>query len=177
MKKTGGTLVIMALDKEFEQVEWYGRGPQENYPDRKQGSRIGIYKSTVTDMFVPYVRPQETGNREDVRWALLSDKRGRGVMFVPDKPMSVTALHFTPEDLDKAGHLNELIPRKEIYLCLDALQLGLGNGSCGPGVIDKYRIYPQKVEFGFTILPVKDRKDVCDLANKVRMRVLAGESY
>jgi len=169
--------VIMALDRELEQVKWYGRGPQENYPDRKQGSRIGIYKSTVTDMLVPYVRPQETGNREDVRWALLSDKRGRGVMFVPDKPMSVTALHFTPEDLDKAEHLNELIPRKEIYLCLDALQLGLGNGSCGPGVIDKYRIYPQKVEFGFTILPVKDRKDVCDLANKVRMRVLAGESY
>ncbi len=158
--------LLLELSGTLETFTWYGRGPLENYPDRKTGSPVGLYSSTVTDQFVPYVRPQEMGNHEDVRWAALTDGKGRGLLFKADAPLSVTALHFRPEDLDKAGHLNELNPRKEVILSLDGAQLGLGNGSCGPGVIEKYRLYPKPLSFGFTIRPIP--KKAGDLAAVAR---------
>ncbi len=161
--------VIMTLSESLEYLQWYGRGPHENYPDRKTSAAIGLYRSTVTDQYVPYVRPQETGNKEDVRWAALTDKSGRGVLIVGDQPLSITALHYTPEDLDRADHIHELSPRKDVYLCIDARQLGLGNGSCGPGVIEKYRLYPQTIRFGFTIRPYN--KKMGDISKIARMRL------
>ncbi len=145
--------VRITLPGDFERFYWYGRGPIENYPDRKEGAAIGVYRSTVTKQYVPYVRPQETGNKEDVRWLALLDKHGKGLLIIAGKPFSVTALHYTASDLDRADHINELKPRKEIYLSLDAKQLGLGNGSCGPGTMRKYRLYPKPVEFSFTLRP------------------------
>jgi len=143
----------MAISGSFKNFQWYGRGPQENYPDRKIGTAVGLYKSTVREQYVPYVRPQETGNKEDVRWAALTDESGEGLLVVARDVMAVTALHYTAGDLDKAEHIHELTPREDIILCLDARQLGLGNGSCGPGVIEKYKLHPKPVNFSFSLRP------------------------
>lgn len=146
--------LIARLSPGLEQVQWFGAGPFENYIDRATAADIGLYQSTVSDFFVPYARPQEMGNREAVRWMSITDEAGRGIIINNDQPMSMSTLHFTPEDLHKAEHLNELNPREETVLTLDARSLGLGNGSCGPGVIDKYKLHAGELSFSFTIKPV-----------------------
>ncbi len=145
--------VKMTISGELNHFHWYGRGPHENYPDRKASADIGLYQSLVADQYVAYVRPQETGNKEEVRWAALLDEHGSGVLVVADEPLAVTALHYTASDLDKADHIHELTPREEVILCLDKWQLGLGNGSCGPGVIDEYKKYPATFNFSFSLRP------------------------
>ncbi|MFW6129301.1 MAG: glycoside hydrolase family 2 TIM barrel-domain containing protein [Candidatus Aminicenantaceae bacterium] len=145
--------VRMAVSKEFENLRWYGKGPHENYPDRKSGAAVDVYSSTVSKQYVPYVRPQENGNKEDVRWAALTDEFGNGFLVVAANPISMTALHYTSEDLVQANHTYELIPRSETILSLDVKQLGLGNGSCGPGVIKKYLLVPETVDFSFSFRP------------------------
>jgi len=96
--------ICMSLDETLERFEYFGRGPHENYVDRKTSAALGRYSSTVTDQYVPYVKPQETGNREEVRWAALSNASGRGVLMVGSSPLSVSALHFTASDLAEAKH-------------------------------------------------------------------------
>jgi len=143
----------LTLAGRLDRVMWYGHGPHENYPDRKAGAAVGLYEAAVDDMAVPYVRPQETGNREDVRWLALTGDRGAGLLVVPDKPLSASVLPFTAADLDRADHLNELTPRRDIQLCLDARVLGLGNASCGPGVLPQYEVRPRPVRFGVLLRP------------------------
>lgn len=143
----------MTLSSEFENFQWYGRGPVENYPDRKTGTAVGVYQGTVTSQYVPYVMPQETGNKEDVRWVALTNAAGAGLLVVADDVLAITALHFSADDLVKARHIHELTPREDVYLALDACQCGLGNGSCGPGVLDKYALKPEAVRFTFSLRP------------------------
>ncbi|MDZ7373709.1 MAG: DUF4981 domain-containing protein [candidate division KSB1 bacterium] len=145
--------VRMTVAGDLEKLTWYGRGPQENYPDRKSGYAIGLWESTVTDQYYPYVRPQETGNHEDVRWLALVDEKGSGILITADETLSFAALHYTASDLDRANHIHELSPRRNIILCLDAQVLGLGNGSCGPMVLERYYVRPESVRFGFTLRP------------------------
>lgn len=127
-------------------VVWLGRGPSESYPDRKTAMDIGLWRGKVTDQYVPYVRPQENGNKEDCRWSALVDSTGSGVLIVAeDEPLAMSASHFLPEDLDNARHrngqekrYNRLVPRGEVNFCIDWLQMGLGGASCGPGPLGKY---------------------------------------
>jgi beta-galactosidase len=136
--------VVMRLGGAFENFRWYGRGPWENYPDRKQSADMGVWSSTVNDQYVPYIRPQENGNKEDVRWLELTGANGRGLRVESlENPMAVSALHFTVADLTAVKHYYELKPRREVVLSLDAKQCGLGNGSCGPGVLEKYAVPPK----------------------------------
>ncbi len=150
--------VKMVVSGKLRNIEWYGRGPEENYPDRKTGYPVGIYEKTVEQMFYPYVRPQETGNHEDVRWVKLTDEKGKGVKIISLKPFSFTALKFTPNQIAQAKHPAELIPIKGIFLSIDAKVLGLGNGSCGPGVLKKYYVRPKKTEYSFFIIPFSQKK-------------------
>jgi beta-galactosidase len=143
----------LTLDGGLDQVAWFGRGPWENYPDRKTGSMIGLYRKSVDEMFEPYVRPQEMGNREDVRCLALTNKQGSGVLVIPGKPFSFSALRYTAEDLDRADHLHELKPRRDVVLRLGVGQLGLGNASCGPGVLDQYKIQAEPVSFHWFLRP------------------------
>ncbi len=136
-----------------EKVAWYGRGPRENYPDRKTGSPVGFYESTVTRMYVPYVRPQETGNREDVRWVALLDAGGRGLLVRALGHMAFSALHYTAAMLDRARHINVVLPRKEVFLNLEHAVMGLGNGSCGPGPLPKYLLEAKPAAFSFEFRP------------------------
>lgn len=135
--------VVMCLAPQFENFRWYGRGPWENYPDRKDSTDMGIWSSSVDDQYVPYVRPQENGNKEDVRWLTLTDAAGRGLRVADDDhSMAVSALHFTVADLASVRHSYQLKPRPEVVLSLDAAQCGLGNSSCGPGVLQPYAVPP-----------------------------------
>ena len=148
--------VRMALAGDLEQMQWYGHGPYENYSDRKTSCPIGVYTSTVTDQYVPYPHPQETGNKEGIRWLTLTDSKGEGLKFTcRSGAMSGSALHFTAEDLDAATHAYLLQPRKEVILSLDAIMLGLGNSSCGPGVLKKYAVEEKPYYLKMMIAPVK----------------------
>jgi beta-galactosidase len=145
----------MHLDGRLENVEWFGRGPFENYPDRLAGALIGRYTTTATDLYVPYVRPQHCGNRGETRWVALTDDAGNGVLAIGDAPLSFTALHFTENELNDARHTTDLTPRSDVVLSLNQQELGLGNGSCGPGVLDTYKVFPEPLSFGFTLRPLR----------------------
>jgi len=104
---------------------------------------MGLWHSTVTDQYVPYVHPQENGNKEDVRRLILSDSLDSGLEITTlAAPFAFSALHYTAADLAAARHNFELHPRPETILSLDAIQCGLGNSSCGPGVLAKYSVPP-----------------------------------
>lgn len=137
------------LSPKLEQMAYYGRGPQENYIDRKTGAFIGHYCSTVTEQYVDYVRPQDNGYKSDVRWVSFADEAGKGVKFSASEPLFVQALHYTREDLEFARHYNgdrrtraPLRPTAEVYLNLDVRQLGLGGASCGPRPMKQYQFDP-----------------------------------
>lgn len=143
--------IVMSLSKELEQFSWYGHGPYENYVDRKASCPVGLYKSTVSEQYVPYPHPQETGNKEGVKWLSLMDRKGKGIRIdcLDERGLSASALHFTAGDLHKATHAYQLKPREEVVLSLDAVMMGLGNSSCGPGVLKKYAV--EKRPYSLTI--------------------------
>ncbi len=133
--------IALALNPDFENYSWYGQGPWENYPDRKSSTTVGLWKSTVTGQAFDYPRPQETGNREDIRYLVLNNKKGQGIRVEAlEKRFSASAIHYAVNDLANEAHQCNLIPRKEVILSLDCAALGLGNSSCGPGVLKKYAI-------------------------------------
>jgi beta-galactosidase len=151
--------LVMRLGGMFENFHWYGRGPWENYADRKQSADMGLWSSTVTRQYVDYVRPQENGNKEDVRWLTLADANGQGLRVESlGKPMSVSALHFAAADLFAVKHDYDLKPQPEVVLSLDARQCGLGNSSCGPGVLQKYAVSPDNYSLELRFSPIGNSK-------------------
>ncbi|MFT3870707.1 MAG: glycoside hydrolase family 2 TIM barrel-domain containing protein [Nibricoccus sp.] len=152
--------IVMQLAPTLENFRWYGHGPGENYIDRREAAPVGLYSSTVAQQYVAYARPQENGNKEGVRWLTLTDKSGRGLLVVAKgEPISATALHFSVSDLDAAKHAYELKPRPEIFLSLDTKQCGLGNSSCGPGVLEKYAVPVQPYQLHLSFRPCAPASD------------------
>jgi beta-galactosidase len=144
---------LMELKEGYENVEYFGAGPHENYVDRKYSAEIGKYSTTVDDMFVPYIRPQDCANRSDVRWFTVTNRSGFGLMISAPGNMSFSALHYTPVDLEKANHPYELKKRKETILTIDASHCGLGGGSCGPGPMERYLLPAEEASFKYSIRP------------------------
>jgi hypothetical protein len=142
------------LPEGYEQFTWYGRGPHETYVDRKEGAQVGVYRGTVAEQFVPYILPQENGNKTDVRWVTLTNGDGTGLHVSADRLLEVSAHHFTPEDLTAARHPHEVLPRPEIILHLDYGQSGLGSASCGPGRLEEYKLQPQEIRYCVRLHPV-----------------------
>jgi beta-galactosidase len=135
--------VVLALAPGFEGLEWYGRGPHENYPDRNRGAAIGRYRSMVADEYVPYIVPQEHGGHTDTRWfSLAHSTTGIDARFDALEPFQFSASHFTAGDLTVATHDVELMPRAETIVHLDAAHRGLGTLSCGPDTLPQYRPGP-----------------------------------
>lgn len=133
--------LAFSFSPNYDTFTWYGRGPQDNYPDRKTASAIGLWKSKVAEQYVHYPRPQDSGNKEDVRFLTLTNKQNKGIRIdAVDQLFSASALPYTAQDLYKETHDCDLKPRNEVILSLDAAVLGLGNSSCGPGVLKKYAI-------------------------------------
>ncbi len=137
--------IALALNSELENYSWYGKGPWENYPDRKSSALIGFWKSTVTEQLFPYPRPQETGNHEDIRFLTLTNTKKQGIKVQAlENPFSASALHYSVSDLTNESHNSHLVPRNETILSIDAAVMGLGNSSCGPGVLKKYTLDKQE---------------------------------
>jgi beta-galactosidase len=111
----------LELLPQFSWVSWYGRGPHENYPDRKTGSLLGVYSSRVESLYVPYIRPQENGNRSDVRWLVLKDSEGCGIRISSSEVFNFSALHFTQRELMTKTHTHLLQPTENVVLSLDHL--------------------------------------------------------
>ena len=144
-------LMLKLPGRSFDQLKWYGRGPWENYPDRKQSCPIGLYTSSVADQFTHYPRPQDNGNHEDCSYIELTSKSGKSLLQVValQSPFSFSALPYSVAHLYCAQHDFDLQQPANpdlchTYLCLDCAVLGLGNSSCGPGVLKKYAIDKNK---------------------------------
>jgi beta-galactosidase len=143
----------LSLPQGYEQFTWYGRGPHESYADRKESAPISVYSGSVEEQYFPYILPQESGNKSDVRWAALTDDAGNGLLALGASNVSVHP--FTDEDLTAAQHMHEIPRREAIFLNLDHQQGGLGNGSCGPGVLPQYQLKPEEFRFQVRLRPVK----------------------
>jgi beta-galactosidase len=137
--------MMMTLPVEFENIAWYGRGPHENYWDRKTGAAVGVYSGKVIDLYHPYIRPQENGNRTDVRWVALTNDKGTGLLAVGLPLLSISALPFIDEDFDpglekQQRHTYHVKKRDLITLKLDYKQMGVG-GDTSWG--DRARAHPE----------------------------------
>ncbi len=141
--------IEMIINNHFRDISWYGRGPGECYIDSKEANKVGKYFSNVEDLYVPYVYPQENGNRTDIRWLALSNHYGAGILATADHLFNFTAHNFSCEDLEKAQHIDEVKMRDEITLNLDYKHMGIGSASCGPDRLEKYQLKAE--EFNFSI--------------------------
>jgi beta-galactosidase len=146
--------VACVLPPALEHLKWFGRGPFDNYSDRKRAAIIDLYESTVTDQYVPYILPQEHGNRTDVRWLTLTGPGG-GLRVEAAGPLGFSASHFTAQDLYAAFHTYDLKPRPEIILNLDCAQRGIGTGSCGPDALERYLIRPGRHTWSYLLQPLR----------------------
>lgn len=146
----------LLLPEELKNYTYYGRGPVNNYNDRKTGQFIEQHQSTVQEQFIHFPKPQSMGNREEVRWAALTNDLGDGVIFTSDKPMAVSALQYSALDMFLASHPDKLPPPKHTYLKLDAATTGLGGNSCGQGPpLLKDRVMAENHTISLIIRPVK----------------------
>jgi beta-galactosidase len=145
---------VMELAPGLEAVEWFGLGPHESYPDRARAGLVARWRSTVSDLFTPYIRPQEAGGRADVRWLELRDGSGAGVRLTMGRPMQVSATHFRATDLDATTHADELVPCPETIVHLDAAHRGLGTASCGPDTLESYLVRPGTYRWEWTLASV-----------------------
>lgn len=146
--------VALVLKPALEKLKWFGRGPFENYWDRKRAAMVDLYESAVIDQYVPYILPQEHGNHTDVRWLSLEEP-GKGGLIVKAArgPLEFSASHYTADDLYAATHTYDLKPRAEVILNLDLHQRGLGTASCGPDTLEQYKIKPGKYTWSYVLQP------------------------
>lgn len=149
--------MIMTLPREYNDFAWYGRGPHENYIDRKHDTFMGVWKGKVEDQAFSYYRPQETGNKNDVRWLTLTNGQNKGIRVEGGQPLSVSATNYKPEDLDpgrtkKQQHWSDVLPRNEVVLCVDLFQRGVaGLDSWGARPLSKYSFTDKEYSYNFTI--------------------------
>ena len=148
----------------LEQLEWFGLGPHETYPDRARSGLVGRWQSTVTDQHVPYIRPQERGGHAGVRWLRLAgagpgagsgSDAAAGLRIVLDRPRQVSVTHHRAADLDAATHDGELVARAETIVHLDAAHRGLGSASCGPDTLPGYLVRPGTHRWAWALLPLE----------------------
>lgn len=150
------------LPSQYDQYTYYGRGPLNNYNDRKTGSFVGLYKSTVGEQFVNFPKPQSMGNREDVRWCALTDKEGDGLVFVSElDAISTSALPWSALQMTLAQHPYELPKSDGIYLHLDCKVNGMGGNSCGQGgPLKNDRVQGALHRVKLLLIPVTEEKEI-----------------
>ena len=133
--------IVIELPREYEQLTWYGRGPWDNYPDRKTSCPVSLWNSNVSEQYFHYPRPQDSGNHEDCTMVELKTKRGKALRIeAVDEPFSFSALPYSAQYIASKTHDYELEDQGKTYLSIDCAVMGLGNSSCGPGVLKKYSI-------------------------------------
>lgn len=163
----------MILPAEYEMMTWLGRGPQENYADRKTGALVGLYNATVWEQFHPYVRAQETANHCDVRWVALRNAAGEGLLVIGEEPLSVSAWNFPIEDIGyrpsqvERRHGGSIVKKDMVWLNIDHKQMGVGgDNTWGAQVHPEYTITPQEWQYSFTLQPLGATDDAAEQAHK-----------
>jgi len=144
--------LMLGLPSHYDQVQWFGRGPGESYPDSKNSQLFGHYRATVDDLFTNYIFPQENGLRSDCTFVSLTNLRGQGLLVSAD-PLHFSASRYTPQALQEAKHPHELKPSGDITLILDHVHNGVGSASCGPGVLERYQLKPREFRFTMRLRP------------------------
>lgn len=146
----------MGINRSYENISWFGRGPFENYIDKNYAADVGLYNLPVNDFMENYVVPQENGNRTDVRWMFLSDKQKDGLLIVADSLLSMSAWPYTEENIQNAKHTNKLKDAGFITLNIDLIQMGVGGNDSWSEVaapLDKYQIPAKNYQYSFYIVP------------------------
>lgn len=171
----------MQLPEEFSNLKWYGRGPHENYQDRKTSAFVGLYESTVADQYTPYIRPQENGYKTDTRWLTLTNDAGEGLLVSGDPLICFAALNFTHDDFESPGklsqyrkdaitantHTKDLKPKDFVNLNVDLEQMGVGgDNSWGARIHPQYRLLENRYEYSFRMRPIVKEDDVQKLAKE-----------
>jgi beta-galactosidase len=171
----------MQLPEEFINLTWLGRGPHENYVDRKTSADVGLYESTVADQYTPYIRPQENGYKTDTRWFTLTDENGTGILVSGAPLISFAALNNLHDDFESPGKLStyrkdaitanthtiDIKPRDLVNLNVDLGQMGVGgDDSWGARIHPEYRLLDMKYEYSFRIRPVVKDDDILKLARE-----------
>jgi beta-galactosidase len=171
----------MQLPQEFVNLTWLGRGPHENYTDRKTSADVGLYESTVADQYVPYIRPQENGYKTDTRWLTLTDENETGIMVCGSPLISFAALNNIHDDFESPGKLSQyrpdaktanthtvdVKPRDLVNLNVDFGQMGVGgDNSWGAKIHPQYRLSEMKYEYSFRIRPIVKDDDILKLAKQ-----------
>jgi beta-galactosidase len=171
----------MQLPDELINLKWLGRGPHENYVDRKSASFVGVYESTVADQYTPYIRPQENGYKTDTRWLTLTDDSGNGLLFAGDPLICFSALNNIHDDFESPGKLSQyrkdartanthtvdVRPRELVNLNIDLGQMGVGgDDSWGAIIHPQYRLLAMKYEYSFRIRPIVKDDNVINLVKQ-----------
>ena len=146
---------LVTMPKTYFRFTYYGRGKQDNYPDRKSGAFLGIYESDVLKEVGNFPKPQDVGHHQDSRWAALTNMRGAGAIFVGTQPMDLAALPYTAQEMTLAGHPFELPNPSATYLQLNIATTGVGGNSCGPTPLQRDRVMATQHRFGFIIRPAQ----------------------
>jgi beta-galactosidase len=159
----------MQMPGKYTDLSWYGRGPHENYADRKRSAFVGLYESTVADQYVPYVRPQENGYKTDTRWMTITDSKGFGLRFEGSPLFSFAALNYLHDDFESPGklsmyrpdailvntHIDDVRPRDLVRINIDYGQMGVGgDDSWGARTPDRYCLRDKKYDYSFRIVPL-----------------------
>jgi hypothetical protein len=142
------------LANDTDNVAYYGRGPEENTVDFKAHATVDLYKTTVQEMHVPYLMPQDCGNHTDTAWVALTDVLGRGIAVIADTKFDFMASKYTAHDMELAKHQWDLKADDKTYLRIDYKTTGTGSGSCGPLVSPKYRMNDREFSYSFRFLPI-----------------------
>lgn len=150
--------ISFAIPLQYRTVRWLGRGPWENYPDRKASAMIGSYELDVDDFYTPYIMPQEHGLRTDVYTTTFDNGRGSRLKIVGDDLYHFSASRYSAAQLYAAKHTTDLVPNDYITVSLDHVHRGLGTGSCGPDTLDQYKILNRRHRFGFTLIIGNDEE-------------------
>ena len=164
--RVGVELIVPA---QLETLTWYGRGPHENYVDRKIGAAVGRYQSTVTEQFTPYVYPSECGGHQDARWLALTDSEGNGLLVTGLDKLHFDALHYSIRDLAEAKHIVALQPRDEVILHLDGWHMGVGGDDGWLSQVHKeFLLFPGIYRFAYKLKPITNLDDLSETA---RMKI------
>ena len=162
----------MVLNPEYDVMTWLGRGPQENYADRKTGALVGLYTASVWDQFYPYVRAQETANKTDVRWVALRNQEGQGLLVVGDEPLNVSAWNFPQEDISyvpfdiERRHGGSIMKKDMVWLNIDHRLMGVGGDTTwGAQVHPQYTITPHEWTYSFTLQPLSAEDNAAEKAH------------
>jgi len=163
----------MTVPAAFEKMIWFGRGPEENYIDRRNGTFIGRYVSTVTENFVPYTKSSETGNHTDVRWMALTDEKYTGLLVTAGTPLETSALHYTAEELNRHTHPYELYKTEDVILRLNAIQIGVGGDNAWSRIVTHEQYLPngENYYFSFVLSPLCAEEDPGIKSIEMRTRI------